>query len=54
MVKRNKKICVCCLRKVAIVSEDLIVMGSSFQIFGAARDKSRLPKFNLILGTKTG
>ena len=40
------------LRKVSIVSEDLIAIGSSFQIVGAATEKARLPIFSIVLGTK--
>ena len=41
------------LRKVSIVSEDSIAIGSSFQIVGAATEKARLPIFSLVLGTKS-
>ena len=41
------------LRKVPIVSEHLIVIGSWFQIVGATTEKTLLPIFNLILGTKS-
>ena len=40
------------LRKVSKVSEDLIVIGSLFQIVGAATEKAHLPMFSLVLGTK--
>ena len=39
-----------CLRKMAIVSEDIIVTGSYFKIVGAARENARLSI--LVLGTK--
>ena len=38
------------LRKVSIVSTDLIVIG--FQIVGATTEKARLPVFSLVLGKK--
>ena len=41
------------LQKVFIVSEDLIVIGSRFQIVGTVTEKARLPIFSLILGTKS-
>ena len=50
--KRNfQRICVqVILRKLGIVSEDLIVIGSYFQIVGAATEKARLPILSLVLG----
>ena len=41
------------LRKASIVSDDLIVIGSWFQIVGAASEKARLPIFSLALGTQS-
>ena len=41
-----------CLWKVSIVSEDLIITGSWYQIVDAATEKALLPIFNLALGTK--
>ena len=38
-------------RKIAIVSDVLKVIGSSFQTLGAATEKSRLPKLSFVLGT---
>ena len=40
------------LRKVSIVSEELIAIGSRFQIVGAATEKARLRIFSLVLGTQ--
>ena len=40
------------LRKVFIVSEDLIATGSLFQNIGAAAEKGYLPIFSLVFGTK--
>ena len=37
--------------KIAIVSDVFKVMGSSFQILGAATEKARLPKLSFLLGT---
>ena len=39
--------------KLSIVSEDLIVIGSWFQIVGVATEKARLPIFSLVLVTKS-
>ena len=36
----------------SVVSEYLIVIGSWFQIVGAATEKARLLTFSLVLGTK--
>ena len=41
------------LRKVSIVSGDLIIIGGLFQIVGAATVKARLPTFSFVLGTKS-
>ena len=41
-----------CLRKVAIVSEDLILIGRSFKIVGADTEKARLHMFSFVLGTE--
>ena len=41
------------LSKTSIVSEDLIVIGSGFQIVGSATEKARLPIFSFVLGTKS-
>ena len=38
-------------RKIGIVSDVFKVMGSSFQILGAATEKARLPKLSFVLGT---
>ena len=38
-----------CLRKVAIVSDDLIVTGSWFHAFGVGTEKARLPILNFVL-----
>ena len=38
-------------QKIAIVSDVLKVMGSSFQILGAVTEKARLPKLSFVLGT---
>ena len=38
------------LRKEARLSQDLNVVGSSFQIMSAATEKARLPRFSLVLG----
>ena len=40
-------------KKMSIVSEDLIVIGSCFQIVDAATEKARLSVFNLVLGTRS-
>ena len=41
------------LRKVSTGSEDLIAIGSSFQVIGAATEKACLPIFSLVLRTKS-
>ena len=41
-----------CLRKEARLSQDFNVVGSSFQMMGAATEKARLPRFSLVLGIK--
>ena len=41
------------LRKLSIVSEDLIAIGSCFQIVGVATEKACLPMFSLVLATKS-
>ena len=38
------------LRKEAILSQDFSVVGSSFQMIGAATEKARLPRFSFVLG----
>ena len=38
------------LRKDARLSQDFKVVGSSFQMMGAATEKARLPRFSLVLG----
>ena len=38
--------------KIAIVSDVLKVMGSSFQTLGAATQKACLPKLSFVLGTR--
>ena len=38
------------LPKVSIVSEDLITIGSRFQMVGGDTEKACLPIFNLVLG----
>lgn len=40
------------LRKVPIVSDVLKLMESSFHALGAATENARLPKFDLVLGTR--
>ena len=37
----------------SIVSEDLIAIGSWFEIVDAATEKAHLPIFNLALGTRS-
>ena len=39
-----------CLRKEARLSQYFDVVGSSFQMMGAATKKARLPRFSLVLG----
>ena len=39
-------------RKLAVVSEEVIVIGSLFEMFGAATGKTRFPILNLVLGTE--
>jgi len=41
------------LRKIPLVSEDLIVIGSGFQIVGTSTEKAHLPIFSLVLGIKS-
>ena len=41
------------LRKEARLSQDFSVVGSSFQIMGAATEKARLPSFSFILGIES-
>ena len=41
------------LRKEAILSQDFSVVGSSFQMIGAATEKARLPRFSLFLGIES-
>ena len=37
----------------AIVSHDFVVMGSLFQVLGAASENAHLPRLSLVLGTKS-
>ena len=39
--------------KEAILSQDFNVVGSSFQMMGAATEKARLPRFSLVLGIES-
>ena len=41
------------VRKEARLSQDFNVVGSSFQMMGAATEKARLPRFNLVLGIES-
>ena len=41
------------LRKEARLSQDFNVVGSSFQMMGAATEKTRLPRFSLVLGIES-
>ena len=41
------------LRKDARLSQDFKVVGSSFQMMGAATEKARLPRFSLVLGIES-
>ena len=41
------------LQKIPLVSEDLIVIGSGFQIVGTSTEKAHLPIFSLVLGIKS-
>ena len=42
-----------CLRKEARLSQDFNVVGSSFQMKGAATEKAGLPRFSLVLGIES-
>ena len=41
------------LRKEARLSQDFNVVGSAFQIMGAATENARLPRFSLVLGIES-
>ena len=41
------------LRKDARLSQDFKVVGSSFQMMGAATEKARLPRSSLVLGIES-
>ena len=41
------------LRREARLSQDCYVVGSSFQMSGAATEKARLPRFSLVLGIES-
>ena len=41
------------LRKDARLSQDFKVVGSSFQMMGAATEKARLPRFSLVRGIES-
>ena len=41
------------LRNEARLSQDLTVVGSSFQMMGAATEKARLPKLSFVLGIES-
>ena len=41
------------MQTLAIVSEDLVVIGSLFQIIGSATENAHLPILSLVLGTKS-
>ena len=41
------------LRKDARLSQDFKVVGSSFQMMGAATEKARLPRFSLVVGIES-
>ena len=40
------------LLKEVRLSQDFYVVGSSFQMMGAATENARLPRFSLVLGLK--
>ena len=47
------EICFEIFRKEAILSQDFSVVGSSFQMKGAATEKACLPRFSFVLGIES-